>query len=165
MLKGIETDIRIDGSLDYDDDLLAGFDFVVASVHSKLGMAEPEATERLLRAVDHPCTTILGHPTGRLLLAREGYPVDLDAVIARAAERKIAIELNASPHRLDLDWSWCRAATSKGVKIAINPDAHSLAGLHDVEIGVAVGRKGWLEPSDVLNTLSVEEFSAFARSD
>jgi len=162
ILKGIESDITSDGGLDYDDELLSGFDFVIASVHSRLGMNEQEATTRLLRAVDHPATTILGHPTGRLLLAREGYPVDMARVIERCAERGVAIELNASPHRLDLDWRWCRRAREHSVVIAINPDAHSIDGLRDTEIGVAVGRKGWLERSDVLNTRTLDEFRAFA---
>ncbi len=162
VLKGIESDITSDGGLDYDDKLLSGFDFVIASVHSRLRMTEQEATERLLRAVDHPATTILGHPTGRLLLAREGYPVDMARVIERCAERGVAIELNASPHRLDLDWRWCRRAREHSVVIAINPDAHSIDGLRDTEIGVAVGRKGWLERSDVLNTRTLGEFRAFA---
>ncbi|HDS73946.1 MAG TPA: DNA polymerase/3'-5' exonuclease PolX, partial [Firmicutes bacterium] len=118
VLKGIESDILSDGGLDYNDELLAGFDFVIASVHSRLHMAEDEATERLLRAIDHPATTILGHPTGRLLLARDGYPVDMQRVIERCVERGVAIELNASPHRLDLDWRWCRNVREHGGVIA-----------------------------------------------
>jgi len=158
VLKGIESDIRPDGSLDYDGELLSGFDFVVASIHSKLKMTEQEATERILRAIRNPAVSILGHPTGRLLLAREGYPVDLRAVIDEAARLGVAIELNASPHRLDLDWTWCKVAKAKGVKIAICPDAHSAADMRDIDIGVALGRKGWLEAGDVLNTLPVSEF-------
>lgn len=161
VLKGIESDIRADGSLDYDDALLDGFDFVVASVHSRFGMNEQEAGERLLRAMDHPATTILGHPTGRLLLAREGYAIDYEAVIAFASERGVAIELNASPHRLDLDWRWCRRARELGAAIAVNTDAHSIDGLDDLDIGVAVARKGWLESKDVLNTFTVDEFRSF----
>ena len=156
VLKGIESDIKPDGSLDYDEETLAGFDFVIASIHSKLSMSEAEATERILRAIRHPTVTILGHPTGRLLLAREGYPLDMPTVIDEAARQGVAIELNASPHRLDLDWRWCRRAKSKGVRIAINPDAHSTRDLRDIEIGVAVGRKGWLEAGDVLNALPVD---------
>jgi len=163
VLKGIESDIRGDGSLDYDDALMRGFDFVIASIHSKLKMTEDEATRRILTALDHPAVTILGHPTGRLLLAREGYPLDMQAVIDRAAERGVAIELNASPHRLDLDWTWCRKARAKGVRIAINPDAHAVRELAVTEIGVAVGRKGWLEAADVLNALPYDEFRAAIR--
>ncbi len=165
VLKGIESDVKLGGDLDYDDELLAQFDFVIASIHNKLGMDEAEATERVLRAIDHPATTILGHPTGRLLLARKGYPLDFDAVIERAAERGVAIELNASPHRLDLEWRRCREAKASGVKIAINPDAHSIAGMDELRIGVAVGRKGWLEAGDVLNALPVERVLAFARKE
>jgi DNA polymerase (family X) len=163
LLKGIESDITSEGGLDYDDDVLSGFDFVVASVHSRLNMTEDEATERLLRAIDHPATTILGHPTGRLLLAREGYPLDMPRIIKRCAQRSVAIELNASPHRLDVDWRWCRRAKEAGVPIAINPDAHSVDGLNDTEIGVAVARKGWLGPDDVLNTRTLENFLLFAK--
>ena len=158
VLKGIESDILSDGRLDYDDTVLEGFDFVIASIHSGLKMSAEQATERVLAAIRHPAVSILGHPTGRLLLAREGYPVDLERVIEEAATRNVAIELNASPHRLDLDWRWCRRAREAGVRIAINPDAHSIAGLNDVHIGVKVGRKGWLEPADVINTLPVSEF-------
>jgi DNA polymerase (family X) len=163
LLKGIESDITSEGGLDYDDDVLSGFDFVVASVHSRLNMTEDEATERLLRAIDHPATTILGHPTSRLLLAREGYPLDMPRIIQRCAQRSVAIELNASPHRLDVDWRWCRRAKEVGVPIAINPDAHSVDGLNDTEIGVAVARKGWLGPDDVLNTRTLENFHLFAK--
>lgn len=163
VLKGIESDIRADGSLDYDEELLAGFDFVVASIHSRLKMTEEEATERILRAMRNPATSILGHPTGRLLLARDGYPLDLHAVIDEAARLGVAIELNASPHRLDLDWTWCKVAKTKGVRIAINPDAHSVADMHDLEIGVAVGRKGWLARGDVLNALPADRFREVVR--
>jgi DNA polymerase (family X) len=158
VLKGIESDILADGGLDYPDDLLDGFDFIIASIHSGLRMEAEQATERVLRAIRHPAVSILGHPTGRLLLAREGYPVDLDRVISEASELGVAIELNASPHRLDVDWTWCRTARARGVPISINPDAHAIAGFADVDIGVSVGRKGWLEPADVINTLPVSDF-------
>ncbi|RMH49917.1 MAG: DNA polymerase/3'-5' exonuclease PolX [Bacteroidetes bacterium] len=161
VFSGIEADILADGSLDYDDDTLARFDFVVASVHVGLDMTEDVATERVLRAIRHPATTILGHPTGRLLLSREGYPLDHARVIAACAEHGVAIELNANPYRLDLDWRWIREATRQGVLIAINPDAHSIDGLQDMRWGVAVARKGWLTPEQCLNARSLEAFSAW----
>lgn len=151
ILSGTESDILSDGSLDYPDDVLASFDLVVASVHVGLDMDEQTATERVLAAVRNPYTTILGHPTGRLLLAREGYPLAMEAIIEACAEHDVAIELNANPHRLDVDWRWIRAATEAGVQIAINPDAHSLAGLEDVRWGVEVARKGWLTADQCLN--------------
>ncbi len=158
VLKGIETDILTDGSIDYDDELLEGFDFVIASVHSGLSMSERQATDRLIAAMEHPAVSMLGHPTGRLLLAREGYPVDLNEVIDAAAERGVAMEINASPHRLDLDWTWCRRAKERGVRVSINPDAHSIPGMRDIRHGVAIARKGWLSAADVLNTGSAEGF-------
>ncbi len=163
ILKGTECDILPDGSLDYSDDVLASFDIVIASIHSRFNMTEAEATERLIRAMENPYVTILGHPTGRLLLGREGYPVDLVRVIDAAAELGVAIELNANPHRLDLDWRYCKYAREKGVKVAIGPDAHRIEGLSDVRYGVGIARKGWLQRKDVLNTLSAEEILAFAR--
>jgi len=163
ILKGTECDILPDGSLDYSDDVLATFDIVIVSIHSRFNMTEAEATERLIRAMENPYVTILGHPTGRLLLGRDGYPVDLVRVIDAAAELGVAIELNANPHRLDLDWRYCKYAREKGVKIAIGPDAHRIEGLADVRYGVGVARKGWLRKEDVLNTFSAEELLAFAR--
>jgi DNA polymerase (family 10) len=151
LFKGIECDILPDGSLDYPDKILAEFDYVVASVHSHFGMARAAMTARIIRAVRHPKVTMLGHPTGRLLLAREGYPVDLDAVIAAAAEAGTMIEINANPHRLDLDSVHCRRAKEQGVPIVINPDAHSTQGLADLDYGIGVARRGWLGPDDVFN--------------
>ena len=164
LFKGIEVDIMADGSLDYDDGLLATFDFVVASIHSHFGLSKEEQTERLLRAAGHPAVTILGHPTGRLLLAREGYALDMEAVLEAAAAHGVAVELNSHPQRLDLDWRLCRRAKELGVAVAINPDAHRIEGLDDVAFGVGIARKGWLTPADVLNTKDVEALGAFFAS-
>ena len=132
--------------------MLDGFDYVVASVHSSFGMPRDEMTRRLVRAASNPRVTMLGHPTGRLLLARDGYAVDLDAVIEAAAAAGTMIEINANPHRLDLDAVHCRRAAEKGVTIVINPDAHSVGGLDDLDYGISVARRGWLEKADVWNT-------------
>ncbi len=142
--KSIESDILADGSLDYPDAILEGFDLVIASVHSGLNMDEEKATQRLLTAIANPHTTILGHPTGRLLLSRAGYPIDHQRIIDACAEHEVAIELNANPYRLDLDWTWIPYAMEKGVKISINPDAHSMGGIDDIKYGVLAARKGGL---------------------
>jgi DNA polymerase (family 10) len=155
LFKGTECDILADGSLDYPDNLLDGFDYVVASVHSHFRMSSAEMTERIVRAVSHPRVTMLGHPTGRLLLSRANYAVDLDAVIEAAARAGTMIEINANPHRLDLDAVHCRRAKQKGVTIVINPDAHAVSGLLDLRYGVSVARRGWLSADDLLNTGSV----------
>jgi len=153
LFKGIEADIDADGEVDLAQaGLLDRFDYVVASVHSQFRMARERMTDRVLRALDNPRVTMLGHATGRLLLQREGYELDLAAVCARAASRGVLIEINADPHRLDLDWRHWPAALAAGVRTAINPDAHSLAGLDTVEYGVWVARKGGLAAADVLNT-------------
>jgi DNA polymerase (family X) len=157
LLKGIEADILLDGSVDYDAALLDQFDYVIASIHSRFGLEEEAMTDRVLRALDDPHVTILGHPTGRLLLTREPYAVDMPAVMARAAERGVAVELNADPHRLDLDWTLCRRARDLGCTIEIGPDAHSTAGLDNVAIGVGIARKGWLGAADVLNARPADE--------
>lgn len=163
VLKGIEADILADGRIDYDPELLAHFDYVIASVHSRFGMDQTTMTERVLRALDDPHVTILGHPTGRLLLTREPYAIDMEAVLEKAAEVGVAVELNADPHRLDLDWRLCRTAKELGCTIEIGPDAHSTAGLDNVEIGVGIARKGWLEPADVLNAKSADDVLTRAR--
>lgn len=163
VLKGIEADILADGSVDYGEELLARLDFVIASVHSRFNMTRQEMTARILAALDQPQVTILGHPTGRLLLSRNPYPVDLDQVFARAAQRGVAIEINADPHRLDLDWRLLQQARDAGVSITIGADAHSVATLRHVESGIGIARKGWLTREDVLNTLTAEEFLARAR--
>lgn len=151
ILKGIESDILNDGSLDYEDALLAKFDFIIASVHTNLKMTREKATERVLKAIQNPYTRILGHPTGRLLLGREGYPLDWDAVLDACAKHQVAIELNANPHRLDIDWTLIQAATERGILISINPDAHSKEGIHDIRYGVAVARKAGLTAAQCLN--------------
>jgi DNA polymerase (family 10) len=161
IFSGIESDVLSDGSLDYEDDVLASFDFVVASVHSGFGMSETAATERLVRAIENPHTRILGHPTGRLLLVREGYPVDHETVIEACAEHDVAIELNANPYRLDLDWRWVRHATESGVLVSINPDAHATDELEYVRWGVAAARKGWLTPDMCLNAKPLDDFAAW----
>jgi len=153
--KGIESDILNDGSLDYDEDILKQFDIIIASVHSNLKMNKEKATARLINAVKNPYTTILGHPTGRLLLSREGYPIDHEAVIDACAEHKVVIELNANPYRLDLDYRWIKYAMSKGVKISINPDAHSKEGVHHIRYGVLAARKGGLTKEMCYNAFSI----------
>lgn len=152
VFAGIESDILPDGSLDYPDEVLAGFDFIIGSVHSSFGMEESAMTARIAKAMSSPYMTMLGHPTGRLLLARDGYRLDLNAVIQSAAETGTMIEINASPYRLDLDWRWIRQAKKAGVLFAVNPDAHSPEDLAAVTYGVGIARKGWLEKADVLNT-------------
>lgn len=149
--KSIESDILADGSLDYPDEILAGFDLVIASVHSGLNMDKEKATERLLTAIRNPHTTILGHPTGRLLLSRAGYPIDHRRVIDACAEHGVVLELNANPYRLDLDWRWIPYALEKGVKISINPDAHAMSGIDDIHYGVLAARKGGLTAADCWN--------------
>jgi DNA polymerase (family X) len=161
IFKGIESDILGDGSLDYPAEVLASFDFVVASIHSILNMDVRRATDRLIRAIENPYTTILGHPTGRLLLRREGYPIDHRAVIDACAAHQVVIEINANPWRLDLDWRWIRYAMDQGVKLSINPDAHEMEGYSDMKYGVLVGRKGGLTQEMTLNTLSGEEIAAY----
>jgi len=161
-LKGIEADILADGSLDYDAETLASLDFVIASVHSRFHMTEEEMTARVLKTMDNPYVAIIGHPTGRLLLARKAFPLDMDAIMEKAAAVGVALEINADPHRLDLDWRLLRRAKERGVKISIGADAHSIAGIANMEIGVGLARKGWLGPADILNTLPVDEFVRFA---
>ena len=151
LFKGVESDILADGSLDYPDRVLASFDYVVASVHSGFAMGEEEMTARMVRAVRNPYLTMLGHPTGRLLLSRKGYDVDVARVIDAAAEAGVAIEINANPHRLDLDWRHVREAAARGILIAINPDAHSTGGLEHVAYGVNMARKAGLTPEQIVN--------------
>lgn len=161
IFKSIESDILNDGSLDYEDDVLSKFDLIIASVHSNLRMDKEKATQRLLTAIKNPYTTILGHPTGRLLLSREGYPIDHKVIIDVCAEHKVVIELNANPYRLDLDWTWIPYAIEKGVLISINPDAHSTPGIEHIKYGVLAARKGGLEAKDCLCCLSKAEFEQF----
>jgi DNA polymerase (family 10) len=157
LFKGTEVDILADGTLDYDDDLLATFDYVVASVHSHFALSRADMTKRILRAVRHPRVTMLGHATGRLLLKRDGYDVDLEAILQAAAECGTMIEINAHPVRLDIDWVHCKRARSLGVKLVINPDAHTCDELALYRYGIDVARRGWLTKDDVFNTLSAAE--------
>jgi DNA polymerase (family 10) len=159
LFKGTECDIMPDGSLDYADDVLDGFDYVVASIHSNFRMSREEMTARIVRAVSNPRVTMLGHPTGRLLLARDSYALDLDAVIDAAAEAGTMIEINANPLRLDLDAVHCRRASRKGVQIVINPDAHSTSGFSDMMYGISVARRGWLSASDLFNTSPLQKIT------
>lgn len=161
IFKGIESDILGDGSLDYPDEILAGFDFVVASIHNNLKMDEDKATHRLIRAIENPYTTMLGHPTGRLLLSRAGYPIDYQRVIDACAANEVIIEINANPLRLDLDWRWHRYALEKGVLLSINPDAHRVEGFHDMEYGVFVARKGGLSADKCFNAFSLHEVEEY----
>ena len=164
ILKGTECDILKDGSLDFPDDVLASLDFVVASIHSQFNLSPQEQTQRMLRAIANPYVDIIGHPTGRILLTRDGYTLDIEAMIDAAAARGVCIEINANPSRLDLDWHYLHRARDKGIKIPINPDAHVLAGLDDMRYGIGVARKGWLRPTDVLNTMSTEGLLEFFRA-
>ncbi|PNR94276.1 histidinol phosphatase [Petrotoga sp. HWH.PT.55.6.1] len=157
ILKGIESDILKDGSLDYEEDLLKQFDFVIASVHSNFKMSKEEMTERVIKAVKNKYTTILGHLTGRLLLSRDGYDLDVYKVIDACAEYDKIIEINSNPHRLDIDWRYLKYAKEKGVRLAICPDAHRVEGLQDVKYGIGIARKGWLEAKDVINTYDVDK--------
>jgi DNA polymerase (family 10) len=163
VLKGIEADILQDGRVDYDEATLARLDFVIASVHSRFNMTGEQMTARMLAAMDNPYLTIIGHPTGRLLLSRDPYDLDLDRVIDKAAATGVALEINADPHRLDLDWRVLDRARAAGVMISIGADAHSVAGLENVAYGVGIARKGGLVAADVLNSRSADEFLAFAR--
>ncbi len=157
LFSGVECDILRDGSLDFSDDVLASLDFVVASIHSSFTMDEAEMTRRIIRAISNPHVTMLGHLTGRLLLSREPYRVDIPAVIEAAAETGTIIELNSNPRRLDMDWRWWRLAREKGVKCSINPDAHRVAGLGHLALGVGSARKGWLTRADVVNCLPLDQ--------
>jgi DNA polymerase (family 10) len=161
ILKGIESDILPDGSLDYPDEVLAAFDFVIGSVHSNFTMPEKEMTARICRALESPYLDILGHPTGRLLLTREPYAVDMEQVLACAAKYNKDVELNAHPYRLDIDWRLLPQAKKLGIKIAISPDAHSTADLGYTFYGLGAARKGWLEKGDVLNCLTAEELKSY----
>ncbi len=163
IFKGIESDILADGSLDYEDEILKGFDFVIASVHSGLKMDEAKATARLIAAIENPYTRILGHPTGRLLLARPGYPIDHHKVIDACAQNGVVIELNANPQRLDMDSSFIPYALEREVLIAINPDAHSRESIHNVRFGVFAGRRGGLPAAMCLNSKTLDTFTSWVR--
>jgi DNA polymerase (family 10) len=161
IFKGIESDILSDGSLDYSDKFLERFDFVIISVHSQFRMNREDMTKRILKAMNHPASTILGHATGRLLLSRDGYEVDMERILEKAAERGTVLEINANPHRLDLDWRWVKRAKEMGIRLMINPDAHSVNEISNTGYGVAVARKGWCEKGDILNCLDIEGMRTF----
>ena len=161
ILKGIEVDIMPEGNFDFEEEFLAEFELVVASIHSVFSMTREEATERVIRAVSSPYVDILGHPTGRLLLSRDGYPLNAKAVCEAAAEAGTALELNAHPRRLDLDWRELRYAKECGAKVSINTDAHSIEGLDDMRYGVGIARKAGLAREDILNAMPVDEFLAW----
>ncbi|KAB2838496.1 DNA polymerase/3'-5' exonuclease PolX, partial [bacterium] len=161
ILQGTESDILADGGLDYPAKTLDELDFVIASVHMRFKMEKKEMTKRLVKAISDRHTRILGHISGRLLLAREPYSFDAEAVFEAAAKHKVAIEINANPHRLDLDWRFLQQAKAAGVKFSINPDAHSLNGLSDTFFGVGIARKGWLTKEDVINTKSLAEIEEY----
>ncbi|HOZ68478.1 MAG TPA: helix-hairpin-helix domain-containing protein [Chitinophagaceae bacterium] len=161
IFKSIESDILNDGSLDYPEEVLKTFDLVIASVHSNLGMNEEKANARLIKAIENPYTRILGHMTGRLLLSRNGYPVDHRLIIDACEANKVVIELNAHPRRLDIDWRWISYALEKEVLLSINPDAHALEGFNDVKYGVLAAQKGGLTAKNNLSSFSLREFESF----
>lgn len=164
IFKGIESDILVDGSLDYPEEILKSFDFIVASVHSVLKMDEERATSRLIKAIENPYTRILGHPTGRLLLSRKGYPINHHKIIDACAANNVVIELNAHPYRLDIDWRYIPYCMQKNVLISINPDAHKKSGFLDMHYGIHVARKGLLTKEFLLNSKTTEEFKLWLSS-
>jgi DNA polymerase (family 10) len=161
VFSGSECDIRKDGSMDLAEEALASLDFVIGSVHSYMNLEPAAMTARLLRALECPHLRVLGHPTGRLLLQREAFPFDFERVASEAARRGVALEINASPERLDLDAPLLRAAQQRGVRFIISTDAHHPKHLLNMRYGVITARRGWLERADILNTLPLEEFSGF----
>lgn len=163
IIKGIECDILNDGNLDYNDELRAGFELVIASIHTNIRMDVEKATSRLITAIEHPHTNMIGHPTGRLLLGRSGYPLDMHKVIDACAVNQVAIEINANPYRLDLDWTYIDYAVNRGVKLSINPDAHAKEAIDHIRFGVIIARKGWLPVESCLNALSAEDFLEFCK--
>lgn len=164
IFKSIESDILYDGSLDYSEEILSKFDLVIASIHSHLQMTEEKAMERVLKAIENPFTTILGHPTGRLLLSRPGYPLNMEKVIAHCKKYNVIIEINAHPRRLDLDWSLISATQESGVKLSINPDAHSTEGISMIKFGVKAAQKGGLRSKQNLSSMSLAEFNTFLKA-
>jgi DNA polymerase (family 10) len=157
LFAGVECDILRDGSLDFPDEILSELDYVVASVHSVFNLSETDMTRRVIRAIENPFVTMLAHPTGRLLLKRDPYQIDIPEILDAAARTGTWIELNAAPKRLDLDWRWWPLAKQKGVKCVINPDAHRTARLQDLWFGIGIARKGWLTKSDVMNCLPLSK--------
>ncbi|HEX5034757.1 MAG TPA: PHP domain-containing protein, partial [bacterium] len=165
ILQGTESDILADGSLDYPAKVLNELKFVIASIHSRFKMDKNEMTKRLVKAISDPHTNFVGHISGRLLLGRDPYQFELDAIFEAAAKHRVAIEINSNPHRFDLDWRFLRKAKAAGVVFSINPDAHSIAGLSDTFFGIGLARKGWLTKEDVVNTRPLEEVSRFLSKD
>jgi DNA polymerase (family 10) len=163
IFKSIESDILNDGSLDYSDNLLSTFDLVIASVHSNLKMSEEKAMQRVISAVENPYTTILGHPTGRLLLSRKGYPLDHEKIIDACIVNRVVIEINAHPRRLDLDWTWVARAQEKGALLSINPDAHNVDGYNDIRYGTLAAQKGGLKKENNLSSFSLADFEAYLK--
>ncbi len=163
IFRGIELEILSDGKIDYDEETLSSFDFTIASVHSATGFDEARMTERVIKAIQNRYVTILGHPTGRLLLSREGYKINMAEVINAAAAEKVIIEINANPHRLDLDWRFCKAARDAGCRFVISPDAHSPEEVGNIKYGVNIARKGWLRASDVANAGNADAFAALIK--
>jgi len=163
IFKSIECDILNDGNLDYSDNILSTFDLVITSIHSNLKMTEDKAMMRLLRAIENPHTTILGHMTGRLLLSRPGYPVDHKKIIDACAANHVVIELNAHPRRLDIDWRWIDYALEKEVLISIDPDAHTVDGYNDVKYGVLVAQKAGLTKEKNLSSFGLKEMEAYLK--
>jgi DNA polymerase (family 10) len=161
IFKGVESDILADGSLDYSDEVLETFDFVVASVHGRFNMDRASQTERMVHAVSNPYTTILGHMTGRQLLRRPGYDIDIEEVLVACAEHGVAVEINANPWRLDLDWRWHELALKLGCLLSINPDAHSTRELDLIHWGVEIARKGGVPKDRVLNCLSGDGLASY----
>lgn len=163
IFKSIESDILNDGSLDYSDNLLSSFDLVIASVHSNLKMNEEKAMQRVMAAIENPFTTVLGHPTGRLLLSRKGYPLDHEKIIDACIANKVVIEINAHPRRLDLDWTWIARAQEKGAMLSINPDAHHVNGYNDIRYGTLVAQKGGLKKENNLSSFGLKQFEDFLK--
>jgi DNA polymerase (family 10) len=161
IFKSVESDILNDGALDYSDNLLSTFDMVIASVHSNLKMSEEKAMSRLLTAIENPYTTVLGHPTGRLLLSRKGYPINHEKIIDACIANKVVIEINAHPRRLDLDWTWISKAQDKGAILSINPDAHYVEGYKDIKYGVLAAQKGGLKKQNNLSSYSLQEMESY----
>ena len=164
IFKGIECDILSDGNLDYSNEMLAEFDFIVISVHSVLNMDIKTATRRLIKAIENPYSTILGHLTGRLLLRRQGYPLDMPKILDACSRNNVSIEINANPRRLDIDWSFLHMVKDKGIRVSINPDAHNIKGISDVSFGVMAARKGLITPQENLTSMTASELLQYFKS-
>lgn len=163
ILQGIEVDILQSGELDYDSDFMENFDFVVASVHSRFNMSEIDMTNRIIKAIEHPKTNVLGHPTGRLLLSRDSYAININKIIDACSQNNVAIEINSNPRRLDLDWRNIYYAREKGCKFSINQDAHSIEDIQNIKFGVWIAQKGGVTPSEVINCYDFEMFNKFIK--